>query len=137
MPRPSDVGVGTAVVIFNPQHQVLLGKRKGSHSAGHWAVPGGWIDATDRSTAESAIREVEEETGIKLQGLHESIWTTEWHEDGQFRTVTLWFFAFTSEEASVKEPYKCEAWCWFDPKDLPSPLFHNSGIGIQAALAYR
>ena len=44
MPRPNNVGVGTALLIFNRDRKVLLGKRKGAHRAGCWAPPeAGWI----------------------------------------------------------------------------------------------
>jgi 8-oxo-dGTP diphosphatase len=37
---PGKVMVGIGVVIIN-RDKILLGKRKGSHGAGEWSVPGG------------------------------------------------------------------------------------------------
>jgi ADP-ribose pyrophosphatase YjhB (NUDIX family) len=62
--------VGSNGVILNESGQILLEKRKDDDS---WAIPGGWVDATD-TPEESCIREMKEETGydvkiIKLLGV--------------------------------------------------------------------
>ena len=62
MSRPSDVGVGVAVLLVCRGH-ILLGQRTGAHGADEWCFPGGWIDRTDTSVDAAAIREVREETG--------------------------------------------------------------------------
>lgn len=53
---------------------VLLVKRKHSPGKGLWALPGGFLDQTER-TVDGAIRELKEETGIKVPTdvLHGSI----------------------------------------------------------------
>lgn len=57
--------VGVGVLIFNDKKQMLLGKRKGSHGAGTWCNPGGHLEFGE-SFEQCAIREVEEETGLKI-----------------------------------------------------------------------
>ncbi|HIW90501.1 MAG TPA: NUDIX hydrolase [Candidatus Corynebacterium avicola] len=49
-----------AVVISDDQ--VLLGL----NDRGEWELPGGWPDKTDTTVADTAIREVHEETGLHL-----------------------------------------------------------------------
>lgn len=64
--KTSEYRKAAAVVIFNPEGQVWLGKRArhtGKHS---WQFPQGGIDSGE--TAEyAAIRELHEETGISVQ----------------------------------------------------------------------
>jgi len=126
MPKPHDVGVGTAVLLFNDEGQVLLGRRRGAHQAGCWSVPGGWLDRGDSDTSDAAIREVYEETGLVVTQLTKLSWTTEDHPDEGFRTVTLYHLCDAgswSGTLETREPEKCEGWAWFSFRDLPSPLF--------------
>ena len=126
MPRPSDVAVGTAILILNQQNQILLGKRKSAHAAGCWSFPGGWMDRTDTSSEDTVIREAWEETGILVASCCRLSWTTEDHEDLACRTVTLYHLARSYQWQGtpvVMEPNKCEEWRWFDMDKLPSPLF--------------
>ncbi|MDB4277993.1 NUDIX domain-containing protein [Deltaproteobacteria bacterium] len=133
MPKPDDVGVGTAMVVLNAEGEILLGKRKGAHRAGHWSFPGGWLDRADTETAHAAIRETLEETGIVVRKAVQHIWVTEDHPSIQTRTVTLYHITRAGEwsgDPMVMEPDKCEVWRWFRLDDLPSPLFP----GLQGAI---
>ena len=60
--------VGVGVFIFDRTRgaRFLIGKRKGSHGAGTWALPGGHLEHGE-SFEQCAMREVEEETGIRLE----------------------------------------------------------------------
>ena len=62
MPGQVCVGVG-ALVIDESTGCVLLGRRKGSHGAGTWALPGGWLEKGEE-LENAAVRELEEETGL-------------------------------------------------------------------------
>jgi len=125
------VRVGVAVIIFNNKDEVLLGKRKGSHGAGTWSLPGGRMEYGEKPEL-TAVREVEEETGLNI------LTPTVWHPhpfnscvmEGQ-HWVTLLFWTtlhsykpyYKEQIPAVKEPDKCEEWRWFDKFELPSPLF--------------
>lgn len=116
--------IGVAVVITNREGLVLLGKRRGSHGAGTWSVPGGHVDPGE-TVEHCARRETFEETGIVLKG---TVLPLGWNEthfvEEEKRYVTLYMSC--SEQyptAEVKEPDKCEEWCWFRQDHLPSPLF--------------
>jgi 8-oxo-dGTP diphosphatase len=132
MPKPDDVGVGAAVLVLNEEGQILLGKRKGAHRAGHWACPGGWIDRDDTSTHLAAIREVKEETDLELNCVEALCWTTEDHPELGVRTITLYHVGDfrpnpqdpeSPREPRVLEPNKCEEWRWFSLHQLPDPCF--------------
>lgn len=136
MPKPDDVGVGTAVLIFNEDGQVLLGKRKGSHRAGHWSCPGGWLDREDQTSSEAVIREAAEEVGLSLASAVPLTWTSEDHPDIGVRTVTLYHVCLNwSGEVQLLEPDKCGEWSWFDLDSLPSPLFPGVKGAIGAYVA--
>ena len=115
------VGVGPFIL---RDAKVLLGKRKGSHGAGEWSVPGGHLEwFEDVETA--SRREIKEETGltdlqfIKKLGYSENFFHA---ENKHYITVytVLWL---KSGEPILIEPNKCEGWEWFDLNKLPNPLF--------------
>ena len=135
MPKPDNVGVGTAFLLVNHNGQVLLGKRKGAHRAGYWSIPGGWVDREDESTSLSVIRELKEETGMEARNAPQLCWTSEDHEDIGTRTISLYHYCFPEDwsgEPQVMEPDKCEQWRWFDTDDLPAPLFPNIELAVEA-----
>jgi 8-oxo-dGTP pyrophosphatase MutT (NUDIX family) len=119
MPRPSDVGVGTACIIYKivgRKFEVLFMKRQGAHCAGQWAVPGGWLDRPDETTQAAVCREVEEETGLILEKskVHQYQWTTEDHPSIGCRSVTLYHTVELpdGQEPQIKEPHKCSEMRW-------------------------
>jgi bifunctional NMN adenylyltransferase/nudix hydrolase len=65
LPYPP-VFVTTDAVVIQSGH-VLMIKRRSEPGRGLWALPGGFLNAaTDRSVVDCAIRELKEETGIKV-----------------------------------------------------------------------
>jgi 8-oxo-dGTP diphosphatase len=63
------VGVGCFVIRKRSDgspDMFLIGRRKGSHGAGKYQLPGGHLEFSE-SFEECAIREVYEETGLTLQ----------------------------------------------------------------------
>lgn len=115
--------IGVAAVIWNEKGQVLLGLRKSSLGTGTWGFPGGHVEVGEHPAA-ATIRETKEETDLdivvgKLLGV-----VSTWHEDIQTQYFTL-FYTTDSYEGTLKvlENHKCAGWEWFDPFDLPKPLF--------------
>lgn len=103
--------VGIAVVVIK-NHRVLLGKRKNSHGAGTWAFPGGHLEFGE-SIEDCAIREVFEETGIRIKNLRHGPYTNDFFEAEGKHYVTLFVIAeYDSGEPKVKEPRKCARWEW-------------------------
>lgn len=65
LPYPPIFSTADAVVIQSGH--VLMIKRRSEPGKGLWALPGGFVNAnTDRSVEDAAIRELREETGIKV-----------------------------------------------------------------------
>jgi 8-oxo-dGTP diphosphatase len=67
---------------------VLLIQRKHEPFAGHWALPGGFIDM-DEDLEESARRELREETGIEVGKLEQLYTFGDPHRDPRGRTITV------------------------------------------------
>lgn len=115
------VGVGPFIL---RDGKILLGKRKGSHGAGEWSVPGGHLEEFE--TVEACCRrEIKEETGltdldfIKRLGYSENFFPV---EKKHYITVYA-IFVLRSGEPRLIEPNKCEGWEWFDLNALPKPMF--------------
>ena len=133
------VRVGVAVLVECPDSgQVLVGKRKGSHGSGTYALPGGHLELGETWEA-CARREVEEETGIQLKGeLRLAKVTNDVMPRDKKHYVTI-FMHGTAERGArpeVLEPNKCEGWAWMNLAEVPLPRFvplHNlieSGFSI-------
>lgn len=126
------VGVGVAVFVFNDKHQFLVMKRRGSHGAGTWGLPGGHIEFGEE-IARAACREVKEETdleivegsfGISVVGLSEATFP---EEQKHYITVVCAACAVVAEEARIVELNKCDEIRWVTKQTLPEPLFAPLG----------
>jgi len=113
-------GVGAIVV---REGGVLLGRRSSPHGKGTWSFPGGKPLAGE-SAVDCALRELEEETGLRgrrgrlvgetLDGFPES------------RLVFRTRFVLVDDapgEPRACEPEKTATWNWFQWGELPEPLF--------------
>jgi 8-oxo-dGTP diphosphatase len=119
------VRVGVAAWIYK-DGKVLMGKRKGSHGAGSWSLPGGHVDFGE-TPATTVAREIMEETGLEVGAITHCTDFPYGHrffpEDNK-QYITLFFNAeYIGGEPVNAEPDKCEGWEWFILGALPSPLF--------------
>jgi 8-oxo-dGTP diphosphatase len=115
--------VGVALCIRR-EGSVLIHLRKGTHAPGTWAFPGGHLEFFE-SFEESALRELREEAGNDLVVENMKLWTTinVKDEDEQKHCVVVFMVCdWVKGEPKVMEPEKCECWCWYRWKKLPSPL---------------
>jgi len=113
--------VGIGVLIFK-DGKVLLGKRKGSHGAGEYASPGGKLDLLE-SFADCAQRETREECGIEITNIRfQFVANLTTYAPKHFVHIQL-LADWQSGEPQVLEPEKVEAWGWYDPDNLPQPMF--------------
>ena len=116
--------VGIGVLIFNSKHEILLGKRIGSHGEFSWGPPGGHIHFGETMEL-CAIRETEEETGLIIQNPEFLAITNDFFEKEQKHYISIFMRANYTLEQRIenKEPHKIEEWLWFDTNNLPAPLF--------------
>lgn len=120
--QKSSPRVGVGVIVLR-DGLVLLGQRLGSHGAGTWALPGGHLEYGE-SVEQCAIREVEEETGLRLTEVIPGPYVNNVFVLEEEHYVTLVVLATTfQDEPVVREPTKCASWGWFEWTDLPTPLF--------------
>ena len=114
------VGVGVLVL---RDGLVLLGQRLGSHGAGSWALPGGHLEYGE-TVDRCARREVEEETGLRLDRIVPGPYTSDVFAAEGKHYVTLFVLANCLDgEPELREPDKCARWGWFRWSELPEPLF--------------
>jgi 8-oxo-dGTP diphosphatase len=114
------VGVG---VIVRRSGRVLLGRRKGTHGAGTWQFPGGHLKYKE-SVEDCARRELLEETGLLIEELQLGPYTNDIFDEANRHYITLYAIGdLLKGDAELREPEKCEVWCWFEWSCLPRPLF--------------
>lgn len=113
------VGVG---VIIKKEGKLLLGKRLSPHGHAKWSFPGGHVEFGENPET-AAIRELKEETDLTATKLQQYKFTSDVFENGR-HYITLFYIAEEwAGEVKNMEPEKCEKWDWFDPENLPQPLF--------------
>lgn len=97
MTRRVDVAAG---VITRPDGRFLLGQRApGTFYAGYWEFPGGKVEPGE-SAADALARELNEELGIRVYGLHP--WVTREHLY-EHAHVRLHFFEVTGWEGELRD----------------------------------
>ena len=127
------IGVGFGVMVLR-DGKVLLGKRHDDpdkadselHGEGTWTMPGGKLHFGE-TFEEASVREVEEETGLKLNPSDFKLISiaNDRGEDAHF--VTIGFLYETAEgEPKVMEPDEITEWEWFDLNNLPTPIYSPS-----------
>jgi 8-oxo-dGTP diphosphatase len=117
-----NVRVGTAAVIVR-DNKVLLGKRRGSHAANVWALPGGHLEWGEEFE-ECVAREVLEETGLVCTKVLQSTFSNNILPKDDKHYVTLYFICEVNPgEPEVLEPNKCAGWRWFALDELPADIW--------------
>lgn len=128
--KPEKVCCGIGVlVVSGDKGSVLLGRRKGAHGAGTWALPGGWLEKGE-AFEDCALRELEEETGLAEGAYDEAQTVVPFVSNNRGMNGVHSVTAFVRVQAKgtpateLREPHKCDEWVWHSLKDpLPEPLF--------------
>jgi 8-oxo-dGTP diphosphatase len=128
-PRPA---LTVDVVIFtlrDNQLHLLLVQRGTEPYIGKWALPGGFVKM-DEGLEEAAIREMEEETGLKEAYLEQLYTYGEIDRDPRGRVVTVAYFALLPADAPVRSEGNTDARQaqWFPMEDLPPLAFDHEQI---------
>ena len=86
--------------IQDRQPKVLLIQRGNPPFKGAWAFPGGFMNM-DETTEQCAIRELEEETGLRLSDVHQIGAYSKVDRDPRGRTITVAYLAIIDEPIAV------------------------------------
>jgi 8-oxo-dGTP diphosphatase len=125
--------IGIGVFLINDNDEILLGKRKGSHGEGEYALPGGHLEM-DETFEECALRELAEEAGpdIRIKGI-DFLCLTNMRRYAPKHYADIGMVAkWESGESRVMEPHKKEEWRWYSLDNLPRPLFGCTDNYIEA-----
>ena len=122
--------VGIGILIFK-DGKLLMGKRKGDHGIGEYAVPGGDLDYME-SFEECARRETREETGLEIKNIRFlNLQNLKAYAPKHYVDIGL-IADWESGEPKNLEPDKCEGWNWYGMSEIPKPLFEAIRDDIEA-----
>ena len=131
-PHPA---VTTDIVIFSVRDgelKLLLIKRAGTPYKGKWALPGGFVEL-DEDLEAGALRELEEETGVRDVYLEQLYTFGKPDRDPRERVITVAYYALIrSDRMSLCANTDAEAVGWFDFDELPALAFDHADIVAMA-----
>ena len=133
-PRPA-VTADCVVMTDEPLPKVLLIKRGDEPFKGAWAFPGGFMNM-DETTEECAIRELEEETGLKVATVHQIGTYSKVDRDPRGRTITVAYLSIIDTPVDVKGQDDAANAKWFPITELPRLAFDHYDIVQDAVIAY-
>ena len=100
--RDSDAGPEVLLVRRNPQQRFM---------GGAWVFPGGALNDADADHAAAAMRELEEEAGIRLSDSTAPVPFSRWITPAQVKVrFDTWFFAARRQPARGRRATAASAW---------------------------
>ena len=125
-PRPA-VTADCVVVAKEKDPKVLLIQRGNEPFKGQWAFPGGFMNM-DETTEQCAMRELEEETGLKVTEIKQIGAYSKVDRDPRGRTVTVAYLAIIDKVEAVKGLDDAAKAQWFPLSNLPKLAFDHEEI---------
>lgn len=122
--------IAVDIVIFTVQSsvlKVLLVKRKIEPYKGQFAIPGGFV-LDNESLDAAALRELEEETGVRDVYLEQLYTFGEPKRDPRGRVVSVAYFALISPDRPLRAGTDASEADWWSMNDLPSLAFDHGAI---------
>ena len=133
-PRPA-VTSDCVVITQEAEPRVLLVKRGNEPFKGCWAFPGGFMNM-DETTEECAVRELEEETGVRISGLHQIGAYSKVDRDPRGRTITVAYLAIVDQPLDARGMDDAASAAWFPINKLPKLAFDHQDIMAAAKKLY-
>ncbi len=113
--------------------KVMLIQRAIPPFEGQWALPGGFVRINE-TLADSALRELKEETGIEKVFLEQLFTFGELKRDPRERVVTVAYYALVNlNEHRIQATTDARKAAWFSVSDVPRLAFDHEQI-LEAAL---
>ena len=134
-PRPA-VTADCIVITKEAEPKVLLIERGDEPFKGCWAFPGGFMNM-DETTEQCAIRELEEETGLKVSEVHQIGAYSKVDRDPRGRTVTVAYLAIIDAPMVVKGQDDAAKALWLPLSALPELAFDHDEIMQDAIKKYK
>ena len=129
-PRPA-VTADCVVITKEAEPKVLLIQRGADPYKGCWAFPGGFMNM-DETTEQCAIRELEEETGLKVTTIQQIGAYSKVDRDPRGRTITVAYLAIIDKPAQVTGQDDATKAEWFPLSALPELAFDHADIMADA-----
>lgn len=133
-PRPA-VTTDCIVMTREAEPRVLLIERGNEPFKGCWAFPGGFLNM-DETTEQCAVRELEEETGLKISDVHQIGAYSKVDRDPRGRTISVVYLTIIDEPVEVKGQDDAAQAKWWAIDSLPSLAFDHDKIMQGAIAAY-
>ena len=133
-PRPA-VTADCVVMTRETEPKVLLIQRGNQPFKGGWAFPGGFMNM-DETTEQCAIRELEEETGLKVSKVNQIGAYSKVERDPRGRTVTVAYLAIVDAPIAVNGQDDASKAQWFPLSALPELAFDHADIMQDAIKLY-
>ena len=125
-PRPA-VTADCVVIAKEKEPKVLLIQRGNEPFKGCWAFPGGFMNM-DETTEQCAVRELEEETGLKVTEIKQIGAYSKVDRDPRGRTVTVAYLAIIDKPETVFGLDDAAKAQWFPISNLPKLAFDHEEI---------
>ena len=133
-PRPA-VTADCVVITREAEPKVLLIQRGFAPYKGCWAFPGGFMNM-DETADQCAIRELEEETGLKVSTVYQIGTYSKVNRDPRGRTITVAYIAIIDSPLEVQGRDDAAKAEWFPISDLPELAFDHEEIMSDAINFY-
>ncbi len=129
-PRPA-VTADCVVMTKEAEPKVLLIQRGIDPYKGSWAFPGGFMNM-DETTEQCAIRELEEETGLKVATVNQIGAYSKVDRDPRGRTITVAYLAIIDAPIEVTGQDDAANAEWWPLSTLPKLAFDHADIMTDA-----
>ena len=123
------------VITRENDSKVLLIQRSFEPFKGCWAFPGGFMNM-DETTEQCAIRELEEETGLKVTEVHQIGAYSKVDRDPRGRTVTVAYLVLIDAPVEVSGQDDAAKAMWWPLSALPELAFDHKEIIEDAIRVY-
>lgn len=133
-PRPA-VTADCVVITSEEEPRVLLIERGEEPFKGCWAIPGGFLNM-DETTEQCAIRELEEETGLKIDKANQIGAYCKVDRDPRGRTISVAYLAIVERPVEVSGQDDAAKAKWFPVNALPPLAFDHDEIMADAMTKY-
>ena len=134
-PRPA-VTADCIVITRESEPKVLLIQRGNPPFKGAWAFPGGFLNM-DETTEQCAIRELEEETRLRVSDVHQIGAYSKVDRGPRGRTITVAYLAIIDEPIAVTGQDDAAKAEWWSLSSLPELAFDHADIMTDAAKYYK